>query len=204
MSIQIVRPPRTTRNPSSSAERRIQRLRPSNPDPRVPALARSQLRAEFGGLIAAEFDRLRKVEPAMTGTTRTAIALLLVAQGLVACDNGNRLPLSPSIVPQVTQGPPANPGTYTLTPSVTTVAPGAVLSVSWTASTGGSSDWIGLFTVGAASCDHGWSEYTGGGTSGTFTLTAPTRPGQYEFRYLPNDGCGVTARSSPVTVTTAD
>jgi hypothetical protein len=139
----------------------------------------------------------------MTWSTRTGIALLVVAQGLVGCDSGNRLPLAPSTVPQITQGPPANPATYTVTPSATTVAPGAVLSVSWTASTGASRDWIGLFTVGAAACDHGWSEYTGGATSGTFTLTAPTQPGQYEFRYHPNDGCVDTARS-PVTVRTGD
>jgi hypothetical protein len=132
----------------------------------------------------------------MTWRTRTAIALLVVAQGLVGCDNDNRLPLAPT--------PPANPRTYTLTPSATTVAPGAVLSVSWTASTGGSGDWIGLFTVGAKPCDHGWSEYTGGGNAGTFTFTAPTQPGEYEFRYHPNDGCVETARSSPVTVKTPD
>jgi hypothetical protein len=140
----------------------------------------------------------------MKWSMRTAIAFLMIAQGLVGCDNDNRLPLAPSTVPQAPQGAPANPRTYTLTPSATTVAPGAVLSVSWTASTGGSRDWIGLFTVGAASCDHGWSAYTRGVTSGTYTLTAPTQPGQYEFRYHPNDGCNETARSSPVTVKTGD
>jgi hypothetical protein len=140
----------------------------------------------------------------MTSSTRTAVVLLVVAQGLVGCDNDARLPLAPSTAPQASQETPANPGILTLTPSATTVAPGAVLSVSWTASTGGSRDWIGLFAVAAASCDHGWSESTRGMTSGTFTLTAPTQPGQYEFRYLPNNGCDVTGRSSPVTVTTGD
>jgi hypothetical protein len=138
----------------------------------------------------------------MKSSARTAIAFLVIAHGLVGCDNNNRLPLAPSTVPQATQGPTVNPATYTLTPSAVAVAPGTVVSISWTASPGGSRDWIGLFTVGAASCDHGWSEYTGGGTSGTFTLTAPTQPGQYEFRYHPNDGCVETARSNPVTVGT--
>lgn len=72
--------------------------------------------------------------------------------------------------------------------------------MSWTASKGGSTDWIGLFRVEAGVCDHGWSEGTNGATSGTLTLTAPTQPGQYEFRYHLNDGCGEAARSSPVTV----
>lgn len=140
----------------------------------------------------------------MTASKRIAVALLVAAQGLVGCDNATRLPSAPSTVPLTTQAPPANPTTYTLTPSATTVAPGAALSVSWTASTGGSRDWIGIFTVRAAPCDHGWSEHTRGATSGTFTLTAPAQPGQYEFRYYPNDGCDEAARSSPVTVTTGD
>lgn len=140
----------------------------------------------------------------MTWRTRTAMALLVVAQGLVGCDNDTRVPLAPSTVPQTTPAPPATQATYTLTPSATTVAPGAALSVSWTASTGGARDWIGLFSVGADHCDHGWSEYTTGGTSGTLTLTAPAQPGRYEFRYHPNDGCDEAARSSPVAVTTGD
>jgi hypothetical protein len=45
-----------------------------------------------------------------------------------------------------------------------------------------------------------WWKYTDGGTSGTFTLNAPTQPGQYEFRYLLDDGFVDTARSTPVTV----
>lgn len=107
-------------------------------------------------------------------------------------------------VPRPTEPPTVDQATYTLTPSATTVAPGAVVSISWTASKGGAKDWIGLFRLGAAApCDHGWSEYTGAGTSGTFTLTAPMQPGQYEFRYLPNDGCTETARS-PLTVTTVN
>ena len=46
-----------------------------------------------------------------------------------------------------------------------------------------------------------WWEYTDGATSGTLTLSAPTAPGQYEFRYLLDDGFVDTVRSSPVTVT---
>jgi len=96
--------------------------------------------------------------------------------------------------------PTPSPATYTLTSSSSAVAPGGELSVSWTASRGGARDWIGFFSVGAAPCDHGWSEGTKGATSGTLKLNAPIQVGQYEFRYQPNDGCDETARSSPVTV----
>jgi hypothetical protein len=89
---------------------------------------------------------------------------------------------------------------YTVTAGTNSVAPGGALNVSWTASTGQPKDWIGLFRVGAWNGDHGWSNYTEGATSGTFTLTAPTQAGQYEFRYLLNNGVDDAARSSVVTV----
>lgn len=90
----------------------------------------------------------------------------------------------------------------TLTPSASTVAPGGQLSVRWSATLSGPSDWIGLFIVGDRNEDYakGWFGYTEGSTSGTFTLTAPTAPGQYEFRYLLDDGLTDVARSSVVTV----
>jgi hypothetical protein len=136
----------------------------------------------------------------MIRSTRTAIALIVVAQGLVGCDGANpRSPVAPSTVP-IIQQPPSSRGIYTLTSSASTVIPGGVLGVSWTASAAAARDWIGLFKVGAAACDHGWSEYTNGATSGTRTLTAPTQSGQYEFRYHLNNSCDETARSSPVTV----
>lgn len=73
--------------------------------------------------------------------------------------------------------------------------------MSWTAPRGGTADWIGLFKVGDQNTQYGWWTYTEGATSGTATLSAPTQPGQYEFRYLLNDGYDDTVRSSSVTVT---
>ena len=89
---------------------------------------------------------------------------------------------------------------YTLTASASTVAAGDPLSVCWTASAGAVLDWIALIRVGDPNNDNGWWDYTGGKTSGTLALTAPTQPGQYEFRYLPNDGYVDAARSSLVSV----
>jgi len=138
----------------------------------------------------------------MTRNTRTAVVLVMFAQGLAGCDG---LPSAPStVLPPVTQPnpqPPANLGLYTLTVSSKLVTPGSQLSVSWTASTGETKDWIGLFSIGAPDCEyHLWGEYTNGATSGTFTLTAPTWPGEYEFRYYPRNSCVQYVPSSPVTV----
>ncbi|MEO5742444.1 MAG: hypothetical protein ABIS29_17800 [Vicinamibacterales bacterium] len=94
----------------------------------------------------------------------------------------------------------------TVTPSTDAVDAGGRMSVSWTAP-GGNRDWITLFKVGGRSYDDDWYDLTNGATSGTRTLTAPTRSGQYEFRYLVyllperlDDGFLDLARSSPVTV----
>jgi len=89
--------------------------------------------------------------------------------------------------------------TVTVSPAV--VTPGAQLTVSWVAPPGQSQDdWIGLFKTGETV--ERWYFYTGGLTSGTRTLTAPAEPGEYEFRYLPDDLYYVAARSVTVTVVT--
>jgi hypothetical protein len=88
---------------------------------------------------------------------------------------------------------------FTLTPSTNAVDAGGQLSVSWTAPAGRADDWIAVFPVGG-SYDDDWWGHTNGATSGTRTLTAPARPGQYEFRYLVDGGFLEVARSSPVTV----
>jgi uncharacterized protein (TIGR03437 family) len=88
---------------------------------------------------------------------------------------------------------------FTVTPSSETVDAGAQMSVSWTAPGAQPRDWIAVFPVGGK-YDDDWWNHTNGATSGTHTLSAPTRPGQYEFRYLVDDGFLDVARSRPVTV----
>jgi Galactose oxidase-like, Early set domain/Glyoxal oxidase N-terminus len=90
---------------------------------------------------------------------------------------------------------------YTLTGSPSTVAPGGQLTVSWTAPSGRpSNDWVGLYSVGAPNSNFLWWAYTGGAASGSFTLSAPSQTGQYEFRYLLNDDFTDSVRSNTVTV----
>ena len=89
---------------------------------------------------------------------------------------------------------------FSLTPSTNVIDAGGQMSVSWTAPGGRAGDWIAVFRVGGSFFDDDWYGLTNGATSGTRTLTAPTRPGQYEFRYLVDDGFLEVARSSPVTV----
>jgi hypothetical protein len=92
--------------------------------------------------------------------------------------------------------------TLTVGPS-SSVAPFGTLSVSWVAPgrtpPGIYGDWIGLFRVGDDDRASVWSLPTTG-VSGTFTLTAPGQPGEYEFRYLVDDDYVDVAHSSLVTV----
>ncbi len=90
---------------------------------------------------------------------------------------------------------------YSLIATPSTVAPGGQIVVSFTAP-GGSSyqDWVGLFQVGAANTNYLDGGYTTGLTSGSFNVPAPTTPGQYEFRYLLNNGFTSVATSNTVTV----
>jgi hypothetical protein len=88
---------------------------------------------------------------------------------------------------------------FTLTPSTNGVGAGGQMSVSWTGPGAQPGDWIAVCKVGGNYDDDWWGD-TNGATSGTHTLTAPTRPGEYEFRYLLAGGFVEVARSSPVTV----
>ena len=88
---------------------------------------------------------------------------------------------------------------FTVTPSTDTVDAGGRMSVSWTAPGAQPGDWLALFKVGQ-SYDDDWYGLTNGATSGTLSLTAPTRPGQDQFRYLFDDGFIALAQSGPVTV----
>ncbi|MEP7310395.1 MAG: IPT/TIG domain-containing protein [Acidobacteriota bacterium] len=92
-----------------------------------------------------------------------------------------------------------------LSASPSLVTSGDQLTVSWSAARGWSAlDWIGLFKVGVPSTSYqnGWWDYAHGGASGTLTLSAPAQPGEYEFRYMLDDGFIDVARS-PVRVSAA-
>src|SRR5262249_3676573 len=95
----------------------------------------------------------------------------------------------------------AGASSYTLPAGPSTVVVGDSLPISWTAPSGRPpNDWIGLYRVGDPNTAYLWWVYTNGAASGNSTLAAPYQAGQYEFRYLPDDGLADVARSNPVTV----
>ena len=96
------------------------------------------------------------------------------------------------------------PVLYTLTVSPTTVAPGASVTVSWTAPAADvlTNDWVGIYKVGDPSDKahllYAW-KYTSG-ASGNLSLSAPTTSGSYEVRYFKNNGYEVRGVPAPLTV----
>ncbi len=71
-----------------------------------------------------------------------------------------------------------------------TAAPGSTLTVSVSSGAGNLYDWIGFFSAGAANGSAWWymngsqTPPTAPSTSASFTTTAPTTNGVYEFRYF--------------------
>jgi hypothetical protein len=97
---------------------------------------------------------------------------------------------------------PSDSQTVSLTVNPRIVAPGGDLSVDWAVSVNHSSaDWIGFFGIGVPSTSYqdGYWQYVGNGLSGTLMFKAPLQSGEYEFRYLLDDGYIDVARA-PVTV----
>ena len=94
------------------------------------------------------------------------------------------------------------PTNYSLMAAQATIQAGQSVNVSWTSPSGNAKDWIAWFKIGDANTlyDRNRWRYTGGASSGSFALTAPTSAGTYELRYLVNDGFTSTTRSQTVTV----
>ena len=89
------------------------------------------------------------------------------------------------------------PAGITLTASPTAVNPLAEVTVSFTAPAGRpTTDWIGLYRLGADNREYLWYRYANGATAGSFVLSAPMEAGEYEFRYLANNGWMDLVRSN--------
>jgi hypothetical protein len=126
-------------------------------------------------------------------------ALVAVIGGAWGCGGNGAVQPTPVVAVALPPAPPVI-GAYTLKAGATRVAPGGALTVSWTASPAGSSDWSSLFKVTDPNTNHGSYYYTEGAESGSVAFTAPVLTGQYEFRYLLDDGFVDAARSGVVIV----
>jgi hypothetical protein len=98
----------------------------------------------------------------------------------------------------VGSGQPAEPQ---FAVSATTVAPGGNVTVTLTGGSGNSGDWLAFALTTASNTSYTRYTYVGlGVTTRTWTVTVPTTPGNYEFRYFPSNGYTRAATSPTVTV----
>jgi subtilisin family serine protease len=92
-------------------------------------------------------------------------------------------------------GPPA------ISVSTTTAAPGTTVTATLINGTGGITDWLSFALTTASNSSYVTFVYVGSGvTTRTWTVTVPSTPGNYEFRYFPNGGYTRAATSPTVTV----
>lgn len=88
-----------------------------------------------------------------------------------------------------------------LTVSTTTAAPGTPVTVTLTNGYGGATDWLALSQTGSPSTSYIQYTWVGANvTTRTWTVTMPSTPGTYEFRFYPNNSYTVAATSPPITV----
>jgi hypothetical protein len=94
-----------------------------------------------------------------------------------------------------------NPEGFTVSVSAITAALGDVVTVNWVAPNQRTAkDWIGLYMVGANNRQYLQYVYTGGTMLGSATFRMPDFVGDFEFRYLLNDGYADAAISPVVQV----
>jgi len=90
-----------------------------------------------------------------------------------------------------------------LSVSSTSVPTSSPVTVTITNGLGGGLDWIAFAPTSAPYTSYFAYTYVGSGvTTRTWTITTPSTPGTYEFRYFPNNGYTPAAISQMITVST--
>ena len=110
----------------------------------------------------------------------------------------------------VTTAAPPPPATPSITPSVTTVAGGATLTVTVANGPGNQLDWVGLYPTASGATYVDWKYLSGSRTApatglraATVSFTMPTTPGTYTLRLMANNSTTqVLASTATITVTT--
>ncbi len=108
---------------------------------------------------------------------------------------------SPAVTVSSASTTPPPGGSPALSVNATTVPAGAPITVTLTDGYGGGTDWLAFAATTAPNGSYLRYTYVGAGvTTRTWTVTAPSTPGTYEFRLFLNNGYTRAATSPPVTV----
>ncbi len=90
-----------------------------------------------------------------------------------------------------------------ITLSTSQVTPGQKVTASYSNGSTVNGAWIGFYQKGNANTAYISYVYTQGKASGSYEITAPNTPGQYEFRLFKDNGYTMIGTSPPLTVGTA-
>lgn len=97
----------------------------------------------------------------------------------------------------------------TVTASASVAKISSTMTVTVANGPGNSTDWVGVYAVGAGAKNYlDWKYLSGsksagaGRTSATLSFTMPSTPGDYEFRFYANDGYTLLSKSEVVAVKT--
>jgi subtilisin family serine protease len=143
---------------------------------------------------ATTFVGATQLRAAITAADIAAIGTAQVTVFMPPPGSGTSNPLPFTI----TAAPPPGP---TLAVSQTTVTGGAQVTVTLTNGFGGSTDWLAFSSTPAPETSSLQWVYIGAGlTTRTWTITAPTAAGAYEFRLYRDNGYVRSATSPTVTV----
>ena len=103
--------------------------------------------------------------------------------------------------PPITVTAPVNSSPATISLSATSVAAGGQITATLTNAPGGATDWLALAATGSTNYTYVQYVYVGAGvTTKTWTITAPSTPGTYEFRLFLNNSYTLAATSPTFTV----
>ncbi|MBA2605772.1 MAG: hypothetical protein H0U96_02755, partial [Acidobacteria bacterium] len=115
-----------------------------------------------------------------------------------------------TVTTSTTATPTPTTGAASVSASSSTVTAGGTLSVSFSGvSSPSTTDWIGVFKIGAGDYEYLSYIYTSSGnqssgstasSAGTASMTFPSTPGVYELRLNRNNGATRAATSSTITV----
>jgi subtilisin family serine protease len=143
---------------------------------------------------ATTFVSATQLRAAITAADIAAIGTAQVTVFLPAPGGGTSTPVPFT----TTAAPPPGPA---LAVSQTTVTGGAQVTVTLTNGFGGNTDWLAFATTSAPDTSYLQWVYVGAGlTSRTWTVTAPTAAGAYEFRLYRDNGYLRSATSPTITV----
>ena len=92
---------------------------------------------------------------------------------------------------------------YSVSTNASVYWPGSTITLYWQApSNHNPRDWVGVYVVGSPNTSFGTWSYVPFGSSGSLTFTAPSADGNYEIRYLLDNGYTSAAVSNPFVVST--